>query len=90
MEQRRIVERVSKHDTVIKNVAKILHIFLPFWPRFWTNIGIPYSKSAIINMQKSLDCKRKVWQINLQQNGALAAVKLLYTSFSLDPDIGSL
>ena len=87
MEHRRIVEKVRKHDTVMKNVAKILYILLSFWPWFWANIGIP---SAIMSTWRSLECKWKAWQIKFQQNGALAAEKMLYSSLSLDPDIGSL
>ena len=74
----------------MKNVTKIFYILLSFWPRFWANIGMPYSKSAIMSTCKSLECKRKAWRIKFQQNGALAAVKTLYGSLSLDPDIVSL
>ena len=90
MDHRRIVERVRKHNIVMKNVTKFFYILLSFWPQFWANIGMPYSKSAIMSTCKSLECKRKAWWIKFQQNGALAAVKTLYSSLSLDPDIVSL
>ena len=86
MEHRSIVERAKKHDTVMKNVAKILYILLSFWLRFWANIGLPYSKSAIMSTRKSLECKTKAWRIKFQQYRTLAAVKTLYSSLNLDPD----
>ena len=63
---RRIAEIVRKHDTVMKNVAKILYILMSFWPWFWANIGISYGKSAIMSTRKSLVCKRKPWRIKFQ------------------------
>ena len=86
----RTVEIVRKHDTVMKNVVKILYILMSFWPWFWPNIGISYSKSPIMRTRKSLECKRKPWRIKFQQNVPLAAVKTLYSSLSFDPEIGSL
>ena len=83
-------ERVRKHGTVIKSVAKILNIFLSFRPWQWANIGIPFSKTAIMSIRKSLECKTKAWRMNSQQNRALAPVKMLYGSLSLNPNIGSL
>ena len=66
----------------------------PIRPQFWGNIGIPYSKSAIMRTQKSLKCKRKALQIKFQQNGTFAKVKTLpkslYSTLNWDPDIGSL
>ena len=82
MEHRSIVERAKKHDTVMKNVAKILYILLSFWLRFWANIGLPYSKSAIMSTRKSLECKTKAWRIKFQQYRTLAAVKR-YTALSI-------
>ena len=68
-----------------------LKLFYPIRPQFWANIGIPYSKSAIMRTRKSLECKRKALRIKFQKTGTIATVKTLpkslYSSLNLEPDI---
>ena len=62
---------MRKGFTVMTNTTIGLTLFSCIRPQFWVNIGIPYSKSAIMTTRKSLECKRKALRIKFQQNGPL-------------------
>ena len=88
------LDDIIKGLTLITDTSICPTLVSPIRLRFRANIGIPYSKSAIMRTWKSLECKRKTFRINFQQNGAFATVKTLpkssHSSLNLDHDIGSL